>query len=47
MDRNKILKRYMKLGLWIDILSTLPMFISAINLDGFLKIFNLLVILKI
>ncbi|KAL4468158.1 hypothetical protein ABPG72_017139 [Tetrahymena utriculariae] len=47
MDRNKILVRYMKLGFWVDILSTFPMFVSGINSKPVYKICNLFVILKI
>ncbi|KAL4481433.1 hypothetical protein ABPG74_007522 [Tetrahymena malaccensis] len=47
MDRNKILVRYMKLGFWVDILSTFPMFVSGINSKTIYKMCNLFVILKI
>ncbi|EAR93650.2 cation channel family protein (macronuclear) [Tetrahymena thermophila SB210] len=47
MDRNKILVRYMKLGFWVDILSTFPMFVSGINSKPVYKMCNLFVILKI
>lgn len=47
MERNKILKRYFSSGFWLDVMSTFPMFISIIKVSGFVKMLNLLVILKI
>lgn len=47
MERGSILRRYFKSGFWLDVMSTIPMFISVVNTSGLMKILNLLVFLKI
>lgn len=47
MERHRILKRYFSSGFWLDLISTLPMFLNLMNISGLMKSMNFLIILKV